>query len=135
MPFLLITFSVLNSFWFVFCYCFSWKALIISSPWRSLIKCLRHSIFNIFHHENFFTSIWNVNFCTQKIIYWYFNNIINFTVRIFVINFFTRINICAWFYINKLIILIELWCVLFYLLTISSNLSRYTFFVNEVMCL
>ena len=52
-------------------------------------------------------------------------------VWILIINFFTRANICVWFYINRFH-LIDLWYVLLNLLTILSTLSIYIFFDIEV---
>ena len=63
--------------------------------------CPRHSVFNFFNHTNFFWSIWSVIFCKNIFIFWYYNNITKFKLRIFFINFFTRVNICALFYISR----------------------------------
>ena len=95
--FFLITFLILNSFWFGFCNSFfvkrsdnflSIKVTNNIRPW--------HCIFNFFNHKKLFRSI-----CKSKFIFSYFSIIINFKFRISVINFFTRVNICVSFYIKK----------------------------------
>ena len=92
---------------------FTFKITNSTCPW--------HSVFNLFNYKNFFRPIWNTAYCKNVFIFWYFNNITNFKLRIFIINFFTTVNICVWFYINKLYFYCAMIC-------IASNLSIYTFF-------
>ena len=92
----------------------------------------RHSIFNFFNNKIFFRPIWNVTFCKNIFIFWYSNNITNFKFNIFSIFFFTRINICSWFYINSFILIVQCY-VLLYLFSILCNLSIYTFSDIEVI--
>ena len=107
-PFLLTTFSIVNCFWFVFCNSFFQKASIVSSPTNGKI-CPRHMIFKFLIHKNFSRPIWSV--------------IINFKFRVVIINFFTWVIICVWFYIDRFHLNCSNW-------TIYSNLSIYTFFWN-----
>ena len=107
--------------------------------------CPRHIVFNFFNHKIFLEQICNRTFCQKVFIFWYPNNITNFKFRIFIVQFFTRVNICAWFYFKRLrfncvmidftsrgSILIVSWHVLLYLVTISSNLSTYTFLMLDL---
>ena len=91
-------------------------------------------LFNFFNYKNFFRPVWNIAFCKNVFIFWYSNNINNFKFRILIINFFTSVNVYAWFYIS-IFILIVLWYVSMYLLTISSSLLIYIFFDIEVIYL
>ena len=61
----------------------------------------RHSIFNFFNHKNFFRPIWSVTFCKNIFIFWFSNIINSFKFWIFIISFFSIINICVWFYISR----------------------------------
>ena len=61
----------------------------------------QHNIFNFFNHKNFFRPFWSLMFCKNIFIFQYSNNIANFKFRIFIINFFTTVNICVSFYINR----------------------------------
>ena len=88
---------------------------------------IRHSVFNSFNYKNFFRPIWSVN--KSFFIFRYSYMITNFKFRIFLIIFFVKVNICAWLYINRLLI-VQLFL---YLLAMSSNLLIYTFFDIEVM--
>ena len=74
--------------------------------------------FYLINHINLFRSTWSVTFA-------YFNNISNFQFRIFFIILFTRVNICAWLYINRFNSNYALICI-FVFITLSSNLSIYT---------
>ena len=100
-PSLFITFSTLNSFWFVFLQSFLWNVPTISSSLRLLITCPQQSIFYFFNHKSFLRPVWNTVFCQIVFIFSYSNNITNFKVRIFIIYFFNRVNTCVLFYINK----------------------------------
>ena len=134
--FLLITFSTLIFFWI----CFSLFFLVNRSNNFFSVKdtnniCPRHGVFSFFNHKNFFNPIWNRAFCKTVFLFWYSNNISNFKFRIFIINFFTRVNIHAWIYINILcfnctmiwiiidFVLIVLWYELLYLLNVSSIIT------------
>ena len=96
--------------------------------------CPRHSVFDFFYQKNFFRAVWNIVFCKNVFIFWCSYNITNFKFRIFIINFFSGVNECVWFYINRfhfncsLIVLLDL-------LTISYNFSIYTFSDIEVIYL
>ena len=83
---------------------------------------MEHS-FCLFYSQIFFRSIWSVAFCKNVFIFWYSYMDVNLNVRIFKIFFLIKVNVYAWFY-NIL-----------YLLTMSSNLSIYTFFDTEVIYL
>ena len=61
----------------------------------SLITCPRNSICNFFNDKIFFRPIWSVTFCKNIFIFSYPNNITNFQLMMFFINFFTRVNICV----------------------------------------
>ena len=124
-PLLLIAFSILNPCWLVFCnYFFMIEIINNICPWNY--------IFNFINNKNFFRLVWCVSF--SKNIFAFRNSYIiaNFKFRIFIINLFLKINICIILNIN---ILIFLWYVLLYSITISFNLSIYTFFDTKVMCL
>ena len=103
-PFLLMTFTILNSFWFFFFFFLQllFKKRSSNSFFVKIINniCPRHSIFYLFNHKNFFRPIWNINFCRNTFVFWYSNNITDFKFRIFIIILFIRVNVCAWFYIN-----------------------------------
>ena len=102
--FLFITFSTLNSFWFVFFFLRFFFAKHSNNFFAFKITnttCLGHSVFIYFNHKNFFRTIWKIAFCKNVFIFWYSNNITNFKFRIFINNFFTRVNIFALFYINR----------------------------------
>ena len=79
-------------------------------------KCLRSSTFNFCKNKNFFRPIWNIAVCENVFIFWYSNNISNFKFRIFIINFLIRINICVWFYINRLpcFLFYDTYCSIYY---------------------
>ena len=44
--------------------------------------CPRYSIFNFFNHKNFFWIIWNMAFCKNIFVFWYFYMVTNFRFRI-----------------------------------------------------
>ena len=96
--------------------------------------CPRRCVFKFCNHKNFFRPIWSVTFCKNVSIWPYSNNIINFKFRIFIINPFTKSNLCNWFYINR-VDFNFLWYVLLYIFPLSSNLLIYSFFDIEVIYL
>ena len=107
--FLLITFSILNFFWIVFCSSFAQNVPTVSSPLRSSITCVYGAVFfNGFNHKNFFRQICSVNICKNAFLFWYSNSTTNFKFRILIINFFTRVNISACF-TSTGFILIAVW--------------------------
>ena len=134
-PFLLITFSIPNYFCF---FVPQFVSLKLSSNLFSFKKtnniCSRHSIFNFFNHKNFFRSIWNVTLCKNIFIFLYSISITNFKFRIFIINFYTRVNICASFHINRFNFNCTMICIVVFINYII-NLKIYTFSESEVICL
>ena len=90
--------------------------------------CPRNSVFNFFNDKNFFRPIWNIAFCKNVSVFRYSNYITNFKFRILIISFLTRFNICAWFSLT-IFILIVLWYVLLYLLTLYHLIYQYTHFL------
>ena len=111
MPFLLITLTILNSFWFVFL-----QSLFVKHSNKFFLAkiinslCPRHGIFHFFNHKNFCWPIWSETFYKNIFVFWYSNTITNFKFRIF-INFFTRVNIYMFGFISTGLILIVLWYV------------------------
>ena len=101
--FLLITFSILNSFWFVSCNSFSKNVPIVPSPLRSLISYVHNAEFLTFLiTKSFFRPIWNVTFCKNVFIFWRSYIVTKFKLRVSLLIFFTRVNLCALFYISGL---------------------------------
>ena len=92
--------------------------------------CPWHTSFVFFNHKNFFRLIWIITFYRSIFIFLY-SNIISFKFRIFILNFFTRVNICASFYINRLHVNCYMYYYI-YILTISCTLSKQTFIETEV---
>ena len=90
----------------------------ISLPLASLIIHVHGAVF--FNHKNLLIPIWSATFFKNVFIFWYSNVINN-------LNFPYNFN-----FPSTGFILIVLWYVLLYLLTISSNLSIYRFFETEV---
>ena len=89
--------------------------------------CLRNSIFTFFDHKNFFRAIWRATFFKIVFMFWYSYMVANLNLGS--LSFFSTSKIidvheCT----STGFILIVLWYVLLCLLTISSNLSIYTFF-------
>ena len=109
-PFLLITFSILNSFWFVFPQFFFIKCRnrFFSVKITNNI-CPRNSIINFFNIKNFFRSIWNLTFCKNVFMFWNFYMVTNIKFRIFFIVLVIEINICAWLYINRIHFYCAMW--------------------------
>ena len=86
-PFLFITFSTLNSF-------------------NSFFVILSRKMFQQFLYLYVTNNIcprpiWNITFCKNVFVFWYFNNMTNFKFRILIINFVITVNLCASFYINR----------------------------------
>ena len=101
-PFFFITFSIWNYFWFVLMQLFFVKSSNNSFVVKIINNIIpRHNIFNFFNHENFFGTIWSVTLSKNVFTFWYSKNITNFNFRIFFIILFSRVNICAWFYISS----------------------------------
>ena len=97
--FSLLLFLCLNSFWFVFLQFFFVKCSNNFFAYRITNNIYpRNSAFIFFNHKNLFRPIWNIVSCKNDFIFWYSRNITNFKFRILIINFFTRVNICACFY-------------------------------------
>ena len=44
--------------------------------------CSRHSMFNFFNYSSFFRPIWNVIYCKNTFLFWYFYIVTNFKFRI-----------------------------------------------------
>ena len=84
-PFFLITFSTLNSAWFVF---WNYFSKMFRNIFTVQITCnYVHSIFNFYNQKNFFRTIWRVTFCKSVFIFWYSCKVTNFKFRIFFIIF------------------------------------------------
>ena len=118
--FLLINFTILNTGWFVFYHFFIRKTFQQCCP--------RHSIFNDFNHRNFFIPAWNVLYHFQHFekifLYFYFftwSPILN-------LRFLSFFSLPKSLHVLDSTSTLVLWYVLLYSLTISSNLSIYTFF-------
>ena len=104
-------------------------------PLRSLITYVHGTVFSTFLITKPSSDQFGVcNLWQNILVFWYSNIITNFKFWIFIINFFTKVNICVWFCIKRFI-LIVLWYMLLYLLTISSNLLMKTFFKTELIYL
>ena len=67
-----------------------------------LLRTSKNSISNYFNCKNFFRSIWSVKFCKNVFMFFYSYIITNFKFRLLFIIFYTKVNIRAWLYINKL---------------------------------
>ena len=88
MPFLVITFSILNYFWLVVCNSFhkimkSFINLFITEMTNNI--CPWYSTFYIFHHKDFRRSIWCVALRKTIFVFWYFQMTTKFEFRIFFI--------------------------------------------------
>ena len=95
-PFVRITFSILNS-WIFFFYSFSWKVPTISSPWRFLIIYVHSTVFLTFLITK---TSWGHLECNLLQKYFYIM-IFQQYHQSYIINIFTWVNICVWFYINR----------------------------------
>ena len=96
----------LNSKLFLICFCNSFFIKRSNNFFSFNITdniCPWNSVFNFFLSKNFPRPIWNIAFCKKVILVWYPNYITNFKFNIFIINFFTKFNISAWFYSNRFI--------------------------------
>ena len=90
-------FSLISFLQFVFVKCFNTFFTLMS-----LITYVYGTVFfNFFNQKNFFRTIQTVTFCKNVFIFWNSNSITNLKFRIFIISFFTRFNIFAWFHIKK----------------------------------
>ena len=130
LPFLFIIFSTLNSFRFFLCFffikrCNNFFPFKITNHISS-----RHSVFNFFNHKNVFRPIWNIAFGKVVFVFWHSQNITNFISLIYLLEL-----IYVFDFTSTGFILIVLWYVLLHLVTISFNLSIYTFFGIQFMCL
>ena len=93
--FFLITFSIPNSSWFISLQFFFIKC---SKNFFTIKitnnKCPQSSVFNFFNYKIFFKPIGIISFSKNAFIFLLSNMITNFEFRIFITNFFTKINIC-----------------------------------------
>ena len=126
-PFLFITPSVLNSVWFVFCNS--------SSPLRSLMTYVHGTVFlTFFNYKNFFYPIKSITFWKNIFVFSYSYMIINLNLRIFLITFFIKVNICIILDINKP----RFYCTI---ICLAVFFNYFIYFINihifgiEVMCL
>ena len=95
---------------------FSTKRSNNSPPWRSLIIIVHDTVFLAFLiTKSLFRQTWMVTFCKNVFIFWYSNHITNFKFRIFIINSFTRVNICDCFYINSFYFNCTMLCIIIFL--------------------
>ena len=129
-PSLFITFSTLNSLWFAFCYFFFVKH---SKDFYTLKvtnnTCPQDTCCNVFNYKNSFRPFCNLDFCKNAFMFWYSNKITNFKFMIRIFNFFIILElIYVPGFTSAGFIAILLRYVSLYSLTISSNLSVYTFF-------
>ena len=93
--------------------------------------CTWNCIFNFNNNKNFFRPVWCIPFSKNIFVFRNSYVIANFKFRIFIINFFFKINICIIFNIGRFLYSY----VYLYSSTISSNLLIYIFFDTEVMYL
>ena len=99
----MITFSTLNFFWFAFLqFFFLTRSNDFFTTKITNNICPRRSFFNFFNHENFLRPIWSVIFCKNIVIFSYSYMLTNRTFRVFIFVFYTKINISARLYINRL---------------------------------
>ena len=98
--------------------------------------CVGHNIFNFLNHKKFLRPLCNKTFWKNVFIFWYSNNITNFEFRIFIINFFNRLNKCAWFYINRFYFSCAMICIIVFINYNSLNLIyQYTLFLILKSCI
>ena len=86
-----------------------------------------NSTFNIFNHKYFFRPIWTISFSKNNFAFSNSNMITNFEFSIFIINFFTKVNICIMFNINRLHFNCSMTCIVL-ICTMSFSLPIYVFF-------
>ena len=90
----------------------------------------RDTCCNVFNYKNSFRPFCNLDFCKNAFMFWYSNKITNFKFMIRIFNFFIILElIYVPGFTSAGFIAIVLRYVLLYSLTISSNLSVYTFFL------
>ena len=69
-----------------------------------------HSVFNFFNHKNIFRPIWSANFCRNILIFWYSDNMTNFSLRIYLGFIFLLESIHVFDFTSTGLILVVLWC-------------------------
>ena len=123
----------------LFHYCSSCS---VSSPLRSIITYLHGTFFlSFFNYKNFFRPIWSIEFRKNVFAFWYSNMINNLKFRIFIINFFARVNMCTTFNIRRLdfncsttCIVAFIYCVInlsnLHFLILKSNAYKFCFFLK-----
>ena len=94
--------------------------------------CLRYSIFNFFNHKNLFRPIWSVNFAKATLYFDILKLSQILSLRFLLLTFLLE-SINVFDLRSSGVALDVVWYVLLCLLTISSNLSIYTFFETEVI--
>ena len=101
-PFLLITFFY-SEFFLISLLQFSFTKCSNNFSTIKIINniCPWNCIFNFINNKSFFRPIWYVSFCENIFLLRNSYMIPNFKSRIFIINFFFRINICIIFNINR----------------------------------
>ena len=109
-----------------------WQFLFVQNFFTYTITyntCPRHNNFNFCDFKNFFRTVWSIDSCKNSFIFWYSNKITNFKFLIFIINFFARVNLCAWFYIQQVSSLLryDLYCCIFKGSNESFSNSRFSF--------
>ena len=91
--------------------------------------CPQDTCCNVFNYKNSFRPFCNLDFCKNAFMFWYSNKITNFKFMIRIFNFFIILElIYVPGFTSAGFIAILLRYALLYSLTISSNLSVYTFF-------
>ena len=91
--------------------------------------CPQDTCCNVFNYKNSFRPFCNLDFCKNTFMFWYSNKITNFKFMIRIFNFFIILElIYVPGFTSAGFIAIVLRYVSLYSLTISSNLSVYTFF-------
>ena len=91
--------------------------------------CPQDTCCNVFNYKNSFRPFCNLDFCKNAFMFWYSNKITNFKFMIRIFNFFIILElIYVPGFTSAGFIAIVLRYVSLYSLTISSNLSVYTFF-------
>ena len=94
-------------------------------------RCLRYSNFKFFNNKNFFMWFDSVTFCKNVFILWYSNMITNLKFRIFFTVLYTKIDVCAWLYINNRLHFNGFMYALLYSLTMSANSSFISLFFSK----
>ena len=128
---------------FSFCYLFNRKLSLIrfllffrtvSSPLWLLIIYVHSTVFFKFVTAKFSADQFRTyTFAKASLYFDVLAKMVILNLGVFIINLFTRVNICV-FFTSTYFILIVL-CYAFLYISMSSNLSRYSFFGIEVMYL